>query len=72
MVGLRERAHHIAFTDGARASAGDEPGRTVSTTLAEILRREMVGAVNLFETVVSGCKGDENLHALSVELVAAG
>jgi hypothetical protein len=70
MVGLRERAHHIAFTDGARASAGDEPGRTVSTTLAEILRREM--AVNLFETVVSGCKGDENLHALSVELVAAG
>ena len=71
MVGLRERAHHIAFTDGARASAGDEPGRTVSTTLAEILR-EMVGAVNLFETVVSGCKGDEDLHALSVELVAAG
>src|ERR1700734_1001937 len=57
MVGLRERAHHIAFADGARASAGDEPGRTVSTTLAEILRRKMVGAVNLLETVVSGCKG---------------
>ena len=71
MVGLRERAHHIAFTDGARASAGDEPGRTVSTTLAETLRK-MVGVMNLFETVVPGYKGDEDLHALSVELVAAG
>ena len=72
MVGLRERAHHIAFADGARASAGDEPGRTVSTTLAEILRREMMGVANLFESVVSGCKGSENLHALGMELVAAG
>ena len=72
MVGLRERAHHIAFADGARASAGDEPGCTISTTLAEILRREMVGAVNCSKLLFQIAKGDENLHAFGVELVAAG